>query len=126
YQINVRQSYGVKVELAPYSLLGNASAYQIGIKRPGRVGRHIEQRLTREGMAPFMDTAGIEFLRIPGTGKLVEILHELGREWLKACLAILGPRSVQVQTMTCPIQMSQGERAEFVGPQPRLKGRFIQ
>jgi hypothetical protein len=66
YQIDICQAYGVKVELASYGFLGNASTHQIGIKRPGWVGRYIEQRPTREDMAPFVATAGIEFLRIPG------------------------------------------------------------
>jgi hypothetical protein len=95
----------MKVELAPYSFFGNASTYQVGIKRSGWVGRHIEQRLTRKGVTPFMDTAAIELLRISGTGKLVEDLYELGGKRLKARLTILGPRCLQVQTITYPIQM---------------------
>jgi hypothetical protein len=50
-----------------------------------------------------MATAGIEILRIPGTGKRVEVLDELNGERLKARLAIFGPRGAQVQAMPCPI-----------------------
>ena len=88
----------------------------VGIQRPGRVGRHIEQGLTREGLAPFIGTADIELLGIPGAGKRIQVLYELGRERLKACLAILGPRGVQAQTVACPIQIRQGERAELIRP----------
>ena len=59
-------------------------------------------------MAPFMDTAGIEILGIPGT---LANPYKSSTSWagsvLKARLAILGPRGVQAQTMTYPIQMSQ-------------------
>jgi hypothetical protein len=76
--------------------------------------RDIEQRLIRQGMAPFVGTAGIEILRIPGAGKLVQVLYELGGKRLKARLAILGPCCVQVQAMPGPVQMRQGEGARVI------------
>jgi len=99
----------VKVEFAPYGFLGNTSAYQICIKRSGRVCRHIEQWLNREDLTPFVSTAGIELLRISRAGKSVEVLHELGGKWLKARLAVFGPGCIQVQTILCPIEMRQGQ-----------------
>src|SRR5262245_47133989 len=82
----------VKVQLPFDGVLRNARTPQVGSKRTGQVGRHIEQGLTREGLAPLRDTACIELLGIPGARKRVEVFDHLGRERVKAGLAILGPR----------------------------------